>query len=99
MHKPEMAEAKENREHGDGECGEKVDDARVEECHHQHAHRTVRIDRHPLFDLAMLVPQVVIGQDGCQRPDAFCYLLPYPSEALLLYPASALASTPDPHKS
>ena len=88
-----MAEAKENREHGDGECGEKVDDTGVEECHHQHAHRTVRIDRHPLFDLAMLVPQGVIGQDGWQRPDTVCELRREPAEGFLLYLGSAVDCT------
>src|ERR1700694_5096653 len=98
MHEPEMTEAKEYCEHGDGECGEKVDDTGVEECHYQHAHRTVRIDGHPLFDLAMLVPQGVIGQDGWQRPDTVCELRREPAEGLLLYLGSAVDCAAERYK-
>ena len=84
VYQPEMAEAKEYGEHGDGDGGEEVDDAGVEERNLEHAHRAVGIERHPLLDLAVLAQQGVIGQDGRQCPDTVGELRGQPAEGLLL---------------
>ena len=69
--------------------GEKVDYTGVEERDFEHAHRAVCIEGHPPFDLAVLVQQGVIGQDGWQRPDAVRELRREPAKGFLLRLGSA----------